>query len=102
MSKRGDEALKRVAEAFYSGTHAYHDEHPDPPFDAAYRDAQLRQGALAFIRSLEADGWACIQSEILDQFPEINMGNYDDTDVYHLNSWGVEIVTAPRLTGDER
>jgi hypothetical protein len=34
-----------------------------------------------------------IPREIIDQFPEINVNNYDHDDACTLNSWGCEVVT---------
>lgn len=38
------------------------------------------------------DGWVAVPVEIIDRFPEINMGNYTDDNVYELNNWGIEVV----------
>lgn len=40
------------------------------------------------------EGWVLVPKEVLDRFPELNMSNYDENDVYALNSWGIELVTA--------
>jgi hypothetical protein len=38
------------------------------------------------------DGYALVPSDLLDEFPEINVSNYDHDNVCKLNAWGVEVV----------
>jgi len=42
--------------------------------------------------AVQREGWVSVPIEIIDRFPEINMGNYSDDNVYELNNWGIEIV----------
>jgi len=39
-----------------------------------------------------------VPREIIDQFPEININNYDHDDTCALNAWGCDVVTNAKLT----
>lgn len=38
------------------------------------------------------EGHVCIRKDLIDAFPELNMGNYSDDDVKALNDWGIEVA----------
>ncbi|MDY4380370.1 hypothetical protein SOV92_21620 [Pectobacterium brasiliense] len=40
------------------------------------------------------DGYVLVSNDLLDEFPEINICNYNHDDVRKLNSWGVEVVSS--------
>lgn len=42
--------------------------------------------------ALVPDGYALVSIDLLNNFPEINICNYNHDDVRELNSWGIELV----------
>ncbi len=40
-----------------------------------------------------------VPREVIDQFPEININNYDHDDACALNAWGCEVVTSANPAG---
>lgn len=36
-----------------------------------------------------------IRSDLIHEFPELNLSNYSDDDVRRLNQWGIDVVTQP-------
>lgn len=67
---------------------------PLPYFEQARIVAALRNSAPQETRGDEPVGdFYLVPREIIDQFPEININNYDHDDSCALNAWGCDVVT---------
>lgn len=44
--------------------------------------------------TVQREGWVSVPFDLLDSFPEINLGNYGDEEVRNLNNWGIELVNS--------
>jgi hypothetical protein len=78
-----------------SGLRVLTAEQSDFLFDAADEIERLRNVA----QSVKLGDFYLVPREIIDQFPEINVNNYDHDDACALNAWGCEVVTNANPAG---
>jgi hypothetical protein len=67
----------------------------DYPYDFAKGVADYLGVLIKRANGVEGEFYL-VPREIIDQFPEININNYDHDDACALNAWGCEVVTNAR------